>query len=184
MRNGYLAVVIGSFMAAWILCGAVVPVAASNPIGPPVALGPHALSIEMRNNPELATMIERRGYPDWAERIEVDTSLPLDTHEVHLYYLRLDREFAFTRASFLGKPLIGLRKFERPLEPGMRARIVGYYRSHDPARRAELAAAQASATAEQAEHNAALAVDSAEHSEQVAARAQRSGYKRASSAKH
>ena len=183
MRNGYLAVVIGSF-TAWILCGAVVSVAASNPIGPPVALGPHALSVEMRNNPELATMIERRGYPDWAERIEVDTSLPLDTHEVHLYYLRFDREVAFTRASFLGKPLVGMRKFERPLEPGMRERIEGYYLSHDPARRAGLAPARARVAAEQAEHSAAVVVDSTDHTEQVAAQAQRSGYKRASRTTH
>ena len=183
MRNGHLAVVIGSF-SAWILCGAAVSVAASNPIGTPIALGPQALSIEMRNNPELATMIERRGYPDWAERIEVDTSLPLDTYEIHVYYMRFDREIAFTRASFLGKPLVGMRKFERPLEPGMRARIEGYYLSHDPVRRAELAAARARVAAEQAEHNAAAAVDSADNAEQVASRTRQSVYKRAGRIKH
>jgi hypothetical protein len=183
MRSGHLVVLIGSF-TAWIVCGAGISAAASVPIGAPVALGPHALSVESNRNPEIAMMIERRGYPDWAESIEVDTSPPLDSYEVHMYYLRFDREIAFTRASFLGQPLIGIRRFERPMEPGTRERIEGYYRWHDPARRAELAAAHTMAVAEQAEHNAAVAVDSAERSERIAARTQRSGYRRVSRAKH
>jgi len=62
MRNGHLVVLIGS-LTAWILWGAAVSVAASTPIGAPVALGPSALNLEMRNNPEIAMMVERRGYP-------------------------------------------------------------------------------------------------------------------------
>ena len=182
MRNGHLVVLVGS-LTAWILWGAAVSVAASTPIGAPIALGPSALTLEMRNNPEIAMMVERRGYPDWAERVEVDTNLPLDTYEIHLFYLRFDREVAFTRASFLGQPLIGIRRFERPMPPGMHERIVGYYLSANPARRAELAAAHAETAAESAERSAAVGSDAADNAEQIAAQARRSGYKRVTATK-
>jgi hypothetical protein len=115
MRNGHLVALIGSVLVS-VFCGAAVSVATSNPIGPPIALGPRALELEMQKNPEIAIMIERRGYPDWAERIEVDSFPPLDAYEIHLYYLRFDTEFAFTRASILGRPEI-ICGSSHPLSP-------------------------------------------------------------------
>ena len=170
MRNGHLLTLVGSMMVS-IFCGAAVAVATSNPIGPPIALGPRALELEMQKNPEIAIQIERRGYPDWAERIEVDSFPPLDAYEIHLYYLRFDTEFAFTRASILGRPEIGLRQFVHPLDPAMRARIEAWYLAANPVRRAELAAARAEASTERAEHLAAVSTDSAAQAMHVAARA-------------
>ena len=177
MRNGHLAVLIGTLAAA-VFGGAAISRAMSNPIGTPIALGPKALEVEMQKNPEIALLVDRRGYPDWVERIEVDAALPLDPHEIHLYYLRLDREFAFTRATILGRPEVGIRQFERPLQPEMRARIEAIYLAHDPARRAQLAAEHAEAAAEQAERTAAVVTDSADHTEHIAARAQGSAHTR------
>src|SRR5512144_445771 len=116
MRSGHLAaiaMVIGLFVAT--VCSAT-----SVPLGPPVALGPGALAVEMDRNPELASLVARRGYPDWVERVEVDSDPPLDAYEIRVFYLRLDKEIAFTRASILGRPLIGVRKFDRPIPPAMR----------------------------------------------------------------
>ena len=70
MRSGHVAaaVVMGLFVAS--VCSAT-----SVPLGPPVALGPGSLEVEMERNPELASLIARRGYPDWAERVEVAKDL-------------------------------------------------------------------------------------------------------------
>ena len=148
--------------------------ATSIPVGPPVALGPNALALRMEHNSEIANYIARRGYPDWAEEVEVDSGLPLEAHEVRLFYLRLDKEIAFTRAYILGYPTIGLRKFERPLSPAMRTAIAHYYLSADPTRRAELAAEHAMLAAERAERGAAIAVDAADRATRVAAKMERS----------
>src|SRR6266403_1718248 len=112
MRSGHVAVAVvrGLFVAS--VCSAT-----SVPLGPPVALGPGSLEVEMERNPELASLIARRGYPDWAERVEVDSEPPLDPYEIRVFYLRFDREVAFARASILGRPLIGVRKFDRPIAP-------------------------------------------------------------------
>jgi hypothetical protein len=170
MRNGRLVMVIGSTVAS-ILCGAAVSLAVSNPVGTPIALGPRALEVEMKKNPEIEMLIARRGYPDWAERIEVDNVPPLEPYEIHLYYLRLDREFAFCRAAILGHPVVGLRQFEHPLDPAMRARIVSWYDAATPAHRAEMSAARAEASAERSEHLAAVSTDSADEAVHTEARA-------------
>jgi hypothetical protein len=170
MRNGHLAMAIGSAVAS-ILCGAAVSLAVSNPVGPPIALGPRALELEMKRNPEIQLLIERRGYPDWAERIEVDNVPPLDPYEIHLYYLRLNSEYAFARASILGRPEVGLRQFVHKLDPAMRARIEAWYLAASPAHRAEVSAARAEASAERAEHLAAVSTDSADEAVHTEARA-------------
>src|SRR5258706_15659751 len=101
MRNGRW---IGLGFALACAMATVAPCSATSiPVGPPVALGPRALALAMEGNPEIAMYIERRGYPDWAEEIEVDSELPLDAHEIRLYYLRLDKEIAVARASLLGR---------------------------------------------------------------------------------
>jgi hypothetical protein len=164
MRSGHLAVTVG-FMGLFM---ATVCSATSIPVGPPVALGPGGLAVEMDRNPELASFVARRGYPDWAERVEVDSDPPLDAYEVRVFYLRLDKEIAFTRASILGHPLIGVRKFDRPIAPAMRERIAQYYLAADPAARAELAADRADAAAESAERAAARAGDAADRVTRVA----------------
>jgi hypothetical protein len=150
------------------VCGAT-----SIPVGPPVALGPRALALRMEHNSEIASYIARRGYPDWAEEVEVDSGLPLEAHEVRLFYLRLDKEVAFTRAYILGNPAISVRKFERPLTPAMRTAIEHYYVSHDPGRRAELAAERAMLAAERAERGAAVAVDAADRATRIAGKMER-----------
>ena len=142
-------------------------------IGEPVPLGPRALALRMERNQEIAGFIARRGYPDWAEEVEVDSGLPLGAYEVRLYYLRLDREIGFTDATILGRPDIGIRRYDRPLAPGMRERIERAYLAHDPARRAELAAGRALESAERAEHAADAVVEAAERAERVAEEAAR-----------
>jgi hypothetical protein len=163
MRSGHVAVAVVMGLLVASVCSAT-----SVPLGPPVALGPGSLEVEMERNPELARLIARRGYPDWAERVEVDSEPPLDPYEIRVFYLRFDREVAFARASILGRPLIGVRKFDRPIAPAMRERIAQYYLAADPAARAELAADRADAAAESAERAAARASDAADHVTRVA----------------
>ena len=157
--------------------------AMANPVGPPLPLGPLGLEWKIEQNPEIAQYVARRGYPDWAELVEIDADLPLDTHEVHLYYLRLNREVVFTRAEMLGRRDIGLRLYERPLEPAKRAMIEEWYVTHDPSRSAKRAAMRADAAADRAERAAADAEraaddveDAAERTERVANRMEQSFY--------
>ncbi|MBP1689885.1 MAG: hypothetical protein H6Q34_458 [Deltaproteobacteria bacterium] len=124
------------------------------PIGPGRPLGERGFEQHLRTNPELRTFVALRGYPDWVEEVEVDSGLPLDAYELRLYYLRLDREVAFTRAFILGHPKMSLRLFDRPIAPVDRVRIEESYLAKDPARRAELAADRAVAAAEHAERAA------------------------------
>ena len=123
-------------------------------VGPGRPLGEHGFAQRLAANPELRTYVALRGYPDWAEEVEVDSDLPLDAYEVRLYYLRLDREVAFTRAYILGLPGVSLRLSERSIQDVDRARIEAAYLAKDPARRAELAADRAVAAAEHAERAA------------------------------
>ena len=159
--------VMRTVIATLALVAAAAPcLAMAVPIGPGRPLGEHGFGQHLRTNPELRSFVALRGYPDWVEEVEVDSGLPLDAYELRLYYLRLDREVAFTRAFILGRPQVSLKLFERPIEPGDRARIEEAYLVKDPARRAELAADRAMAAAEHAER-AADAVerlaDQAEH---------------------
>jgi hypothetical protein len=132
----------------------------------------------MRNNPELRTFVALRGYPDWVEEIEVDSGLPLDSHEVRLYYLRLDREVAFTKAFILGRPQVSLKLFERPIAAIDRARIEEAYLAKDPARRAEIAAERAIAAAEHAERAAEAVENLADQAEHFSAQIERDFHKR------
>jgi hypothetical protein len=77
--------------------------AAATAFGPGRPLGEHGFERELRRNPDLRSFVTLRGYPDWVEEVEVDSTLPLDSYELRLYYLRLDREVAFTRAFILGR---------------------------------------------------------------------------------
>jgi hypothetical protein len=165
MRTGHSAAI--GVITAWVFAATVCS-ATSIPLGPPVAIGPGGLAVEMDRNPELANFVARRGYPDWVERVEVDSEPPLDSYEVRVFYLRLDKEIAFTRASILGQPYVGVRKFDRPIPPAMRERIAQYYLAVDPAGRAELAADRAAAAAECAERTAARAADAADRVTRIA----------------
>lgn len=157
----------GAVLATLVVVGWGTPCfAIAVPVGPGTPLGVHAFEQQMRSNPELRSYVALRGYPDWVEEIEVDSGLPLDACEVRLFYLRLDREVAFTRAFILGRPQVSLRLFERPIAPADRARIEEAYLAKDPARRAELAAERAMAAAEHAERVADAVenlADQAEH---------------------
>jgi hypothetical protein len=142
-------------------------------IGPGQPLGEVGFERQLERNPELRTFVELRGYPDWVEEVEVDSQLPLDTHELRLYYLRLDREVAFSRAYILGRPHVSLRLFERPIAAIDRARIEEAYLAVDPARRAELAADRAMAAAEHAERAAEAVERLADQAEQFSGRMER-----------
>jgi hypothetical protein len=132
----------------------------------------------MRLNPELRSFIALRGYPDWVEEVEVDSTLPLDAYELRLYYLRLDREVAFSRAYILGRPQVSLRLFDRPIAPVDRARIEEAYLAVDPARRAEFAADRAVAAAEHAERAADAVERLANQAEQFSAQVESDFHKR------
>lgn len=147
-------------------------------ISAPVPLGPHALAARMRNNAEIAAFIGRRGYPDWAEEVEVDAVPPLGPREVRLYYLRFDREVAFTDAQILGRPDVGLRLYDRRLGPEKRACIEQAYLASDPARRAELAADRAVAAADRVERAADAVEDAAARAERFSGQAERSFHAR------
>lgn len=135
-------------------------------VGPGRPLGEHGFERALRGNPELRSCVALRGYPDWVEEVEVDSTLPLDAYELRLYYLRFNREVAFTRAYILGRPQVSLKLFERPISAVDRARIEEAYLAKDPARRAELAADRAMAAAEHAEHAADAVERMADQAEQ------------------
>jgi hypothetical protein len=147
-------------------------------VGPGQPLGERGFERQLRLNPELRSYVALRGYPDWVEEIEVDSDLPLDTHEVRLYYLRLDREVAFTRAYILGRPRVSMRLSERPIEAVDRARIEAAYLAIDPARRAELAADRALAAAEQSERAADAVERLADRAEQFSEQMERDFHRR------
>src|SRR5262245_45818965 len=87
------------------------------PVGPARPLGVHSLQLMMSYNPELRSLVALRGWPDWAEEVEVNSRLPLDSHEVRIYYMRLNRRIAFSNAYILGAPDIGLKMDESPIDP-------------------------------------------------------------------
>jgi hypothetical protein len=147
-------------------------------IGPGRPVGERGFEQHLRNNPELRTFVALRGYPDWVEEVEVDSELPLDSYELRLYYLRLDREVAFARAYILGRPRVSLRLFDRAIAPGDRARIEEAYLAVDPARRAELAADRAMAAAERTERAAVAVERLAASAEQFSERMERDFHRR------
>jgi hypothetical protein len=147
-------------------------------IGPGRPIGEHGFEQHLRNNPELQTFVALRGYPDWVEEFEVDNTRPLEPYELHLYYLRLDREVAFTRAYILGRPRVSLRLYDRPLAASDRARIEAAYLAVDPARRAEYAADRAMVAAERAERAAVAVERMADSAEQFSARMEEDFHRR------
>jgi hypothetical protein len=147
-------------------------------IGPGRPLGERGFERQLRMNPELRSYVALRGYPDWVEEVEVDSDLPLDSYELRLYYLRLDREVSFTRAFMLGRPNVSMRLFERPIHAADRARIEAAYLAVDPARRAELAADRALAAAEQAERAADAVERLADQAEQFSEEMERDFHRR------
>ena len=147
-------------------------------VGPGRPLGESGFERELCLNPELRTFVQLRGYPDWVEEVEVDSDLPRDSYELRLYYLRLDREVAFSRAYILGRPRVSLRLFERPIAPNDRARIEEAYLAIDPARRSELAADRATAAAERAERAADAVERLADQAEQFSAQIERDFHRR------
>lgn len=152
--------------------------AAATPIGPGRPIGEQGFERQLRMNPELRSFVELRGYPDWVEEVEVDSTRPLDAYELRLYYLRFDREVAFTRAFILGRPQVSLRLFDRPIAPADRARIEEAYLAIDPARRSERAADRAMAAAEHAERAADAVERLADHAEQLNERMERDFHRR------
>lgn len=171
--------VMGTLLATLMLSSIAAPCfAVTAAIGPGRPIGATEFEHQLRYNPELRTFVVRRGYPDWVEEVEVDSLLPLDSHELRLYYLRLDREVSFSRAFILGQPSMTLRLFDRPIPPAMRTRIEEAYLAKDPARRSEMAADRAMAAALQAERAAVATERLAVESEEFAARMERESEKR------
>ncbi len=166
-------------IAALLAFGLAAPCfAAATPIGLGRPLGEQGFERQLRMNPELRSFVELRGYPDWVEQMEVDSTRPLDAYELRLYYLRFDREIAFTRAFILGRPQISLRLFDRPIAPADRARIEEAYLAIDPARRAEFAAERAVVAAERADRAADAVERLADHAEQFSERMERDFHRR------
>lgn len=149
MRGGLSAVV-----AALAVLGSSSIASSTVSVGEPEPLTRRAFEQRMKSNPELEAYVAMRGYPDWVEEVEVYSNPPLDAYEVRVYYLRLDREVAFTRAYILGKPDIALRLAERRLTPAMREHIRQEILARSPALRAELAAERAIVAAQSAEEAA------------------------------
>ena len=147
-------------------------------IGPGTPLGANAFEQRLRANPSMRSFVALRGYPDWVEEVEVDSTLPLDAHELRLYYFRLNREVAFSRAYILGRGDISLRLFDRPIAPVDRTRIEEAYLAKDPARRAELAADRAMAAAEHAERAADAVERMADQAERVSDRMEHDFHRR------
>ena len=169
MRRAMGTVIATLALVAWAVpCHAI-----SASVGSGRPLGVHGFEQHLRVNPELRSFVALRGYPDWAEEVEVDSGLPLDAYELRLYYLRLDREVAFTRAFILGRPQVSLRLFERTISSFDRARIEEAYLARDPARRAELAADRALVAAENVERAADAVERLAERTEQFSGRMER-----------
>lgn len=161
-------------IAALFLLGTTTPCFGyATPMGPGQPLGERGFERQLERNPELRSFVALRGYPDWVEEVEVDSTRPLDAYELRLYYLRFDREVAFTRAYILGRPSISLRLFDRPIAPADRARIEEAYLAIDPARRSELAADRAMAAAQRAERAADAVERLADHAEQFSDRMER-----------
>lgn len=158
-------------IATLLLLGLATPCfGAAAPMGPGRPMGELGFEQQLQQNRELRSFVELRGYPDWVEEVEVDSTRPLDGYELRLYYLRFDREVAFTRAFILGRPQISLRLFDRPMSPADRARIEAAYLAVDPAKRSELAADRATASAERAERVANTVERLADRAEQFSER--------------
>lgn len=171
--------VLGTVVATLGLVAVAVPCfAIAVVIGRGTPLGEAAFAQRMRMSPELRSYVAMRGYPDWAEEVEVDSGLPLGSHELRVYYLRLDREVSFARAFILGRPQVSLRLFERPIAPADRVRIEEAYLAKDPARRAELAAERAMVAAEHAERAADAVESLADKAEHFSAQVERDFHRR------
>ncbi len=169
----------GAVIAALLILGLAAPCfGAPTTIGSGRVVGERGFEQQLRRNPELRSFVELRGYPDWVEEVEVDSTRPLDAYELRLYYLRLDREVAFTRAFILGRLQISLRLFDRPILPADRARIEEAYLAIDPAQRSELAADRALAAAERAERAADAVERLADQAEQFSEQMERDFHRR------
>ena len=164
MRGGLSAVAAALVIGVGSIAGATVV------IGEPEVLTPYGFEQAMQQNSELAAYVAARGYPDWVEEVEVDVNPPLDTHEIRVYYLRMNKEVVFTRAWVLGKPEIALRLSEYQISADMRARIQQAILDRSPDLRAEMAADRAIVAAQSAEDAADSVERSAERVERIANR--------------
>lgn len=94
-------------------------------VGDPTPLGPRSLEAETKRNSDLQSYIRFYGWPDYAEIQEIEPTIPWDSYEVRLFYLRRDRELAFGRAYI--SPYVndlGLIKYDAIMDPATRDRIV------------------------------------------------------------
>ncbi len=139
-------------------------------VGEPQILTVHAFERQMKNNPELAAYVARRGYPDWVEQVEVDAGPPLGTHEIRTYYLRLNKEVTFTQAYILDSAEVSLLLSEYPMSDATRARIQQAILERSPDLRAELAADRAIVAAQSVEEAAGSVERAAGRVENIAAR--------------
>lgn len=73
------------------------------------------LRAEMARNEALAAYVARNGAPDVAETHFLSDVPPWDDHEVTLYYLDMRKEIGFARAWMLGRPIVEVQRYERPL---------------------------------------------------------------------
>ena len=87
-------------------------------VGPPIPLTPIQLRRMVAHNGAIRRQVGRVGLPDYAEIQKVAVDSPWRPEEIRLYYLALDRVFAFGRAMILEVPEISLLRYQGPIPPG------------------------------------------------------------------
>lgn len=152
-------------------------------------LGRRELATEIRGNQALKQHVRDRGLPDLAQRWNVHTSWPWESHIVRLFYLKPRTEIAFSRAFVLDRPQIGLMRYQRPISEETAAELQRFLASAprsidensgmyegpltgEPTGRAEAAAKRAEAAAEMTELGAAGAEQAANRLESLATEAE------------
>ena len=94
-------------------------------VGDPSPIDSYALDRERKIDSDLRAYLAFYGWPDYAETQEIEPNVPWDNYEVRVYYLRRNIQVHFGRA-FVSPSVtdLGVIKFEGPMDPGTRDRIV------------------------------------------------------------
>lgn len=154
-------------------------------------LSPTELETEMRANDALREHVRDRGYPDLAQRWDVDATWPWQSYIIRLFYLKPRTEIAFSRAVVFSRPRVGLVRYTRPMSDELAAEVGRFLATPPgpegtalgageglvqggPAERAEAAARRAEVAADMTELGAAAAEQAARRVDAVAMKAERS----------
>ena len=147
-----------------------------------------ALAAEMRLNPALRMHVEHSGYPDLAQRWQINSGMPWSRSLVRLIYLDAAKEMGFSRTYVLGLEQYGLLRYRRTLSDELAEQTRQYLATAAPmptegfgtmdaagaADRAEMAANRAERAAEASEQGAASVEATAKRLEDMATQAEQS----------